>query len=189
MIASMKPRSSITSASRTYITPIRLWSTLVIHSRQRYGTQPLIATQASTPSSTRTTTEAAASGIGWSHGIAFQLSLPSMSAPSARTAHRLVGADRGPRPGRQLLHHHGVEQVRIDRAVGVGRDVPGLAGERRIAGARQGRAVLPRRSEPLREALGGHRLEDELHVGKAVAAELGRQAVERAGAVGLQVQL
>ena len=35
MIASVKPRSSITSASRMYITPIRLWSTLVIHSRQR----------------------------------------------------------------------------------------------------------------------------------------------------------
>jgi hypothetical protein len=35
MIASMKPRSSITSASSMYMTPIRLWSTLVIHSRHR----------------------------------------------------------------------------------------------------------------------------------------------------------
>ena len=35
IIASTKPRSSITTASRTYITPMRLWSTLVIHSRQR----------------------------------------------------------------------------------------------------------------------------------------------------------
>ena len=35
MIASVKPRSSITSASTMYITPMRLWSTLVIHSRQR----------------------------------------------------------------------------------------------------------------------------------------------------------
>ena len=34
MIASEKPLSSITIASRTYITPIRLWSTLVIHSFQ-----------------------------------------------------------------------------------------------------------------------------------------------------------
>ena len=30
-----KPRSSITMASRVYMIPIRLWSTLVIHSRQR----------------------------------------------------------------------------------------------------------------------------------------------------------
>ena len=35
MIASEKPRSSMTSASRQYMTPMRLWSTLVIHSRQR----------------------------------------------------------------------------------------------------------------------------------------------------------
>ena len=35
MIASAKPRSSITIASRMYMIPIRLWSTLVIHSRQR----------------------------------------------------------------------------------------------------------------------------------------------------------
>ncbi len=37
MIASVKPRSSITNASSVYITPTRLWSTLVIHSFQRYG--------------------------------------------------------------------------------------------------------------------------------------------------------
>ncbi len=35
MIASVKPRSSITIASRVYMMPMRLWSTLVIHSRQR----------------------------------------------------------------------------------------------------------------------------------------------------------
>ena len=37
MIASVKPRSSITNASRQYMMPTRLWSTLVIHSRHRYG--------------------------------------------------------------------------------------------------------------------------------------------------------
>ena len=35
MIASMNPRSSMSAPSRQYITPMRLWSTLVIHSRQR----------------------------------------------------------------------------------------------------------------------------------------------------------
>ena len=33
-IASAKPRSSITSASTMYITPMRLWSTLESHSFQ-----------------------------------------------------------------------------------------------------------------------------------------------------------
>ena len=35
MIASAKPRSSMTSASTQYMTPMRLWSTDVIHSRHR----------------------------------------------------------------------------------------------------------------------------------------------------------
>ncbi len=39
MMASVKPRSSSTSAIRMYITPMRLWSTLVSHSRHRYGHQ------------------------------------------------------------------------------------------------------------------------------------------------------
>ena len=34
-MASEKPRSSMTSARMQYITPMRLWSTLVIHSFQR----------------------------------------------------------------------------------------------------------------------------------------------------------
>ena len=35
MMASEKPRSSMTRARMVYMTPIRLWSTLVIHSFQR----------------------------------------------------------------------------------------------------------------------------------------------------------
>jgi hypothetical protein len=42
MIASEKPRSGITRPRTTYMTPMRLWSTLVSHSRQRYGHQPLL---------------------------------------------------------------------------------------------------------------------------------------------------
>ena len=40
MMASTKPRSSMISASTMYMTPMRLWSTLVSHSFQRYS-QPL----------------------------------------------------------------------------------------------------------------------------------------------------
>ena len=46
MIASVKPRMSIRNASTQYITPIRLWSTEVIHSFHRYGQWPLSVTQA-----------------------------------------------------------------------------------------------------------------------------------------------
>src|SRR6266849_3923756 len=86
MSASEKPRSSITIASRVYMIPIRLWSTLVIHSRQRYGSHPFNVTQARTPMIITPTRAAATSGIGWSNGMAAQLSFPNMfSPPSAAT--------------------------------------------------------------------------------------------------------
>ena len=40
MPASTKPRSSMISASTMYITPMRLWSTLVSHSVHRYFQLP-----------------------------------------------------------------------------------------------------------------------------------------------------
>ena len=64
MIASEKPRSSITSPRKTYITPIRLWSTLVIHSLQRVGSQPFATMIARTATMTTMTDPAAAKGIG-----------------------------------------------------------------------------------------------------------------------------
>ena len=62
--ASEKPRSSITSASTMYITPIFLWSTLLSHSFQMYGRWPLMTTQASTPVMTIATTAEEISGSG-----------------------------------------------------------------------------------------------------------------------------
>ncbi len=64
MMASANPRSSITDASSVYMTPIRLWSTLVIHSLQRYGRWPLTTTQARTPRIPSATTPDAIIGIG-----------------------------------------------------------------------------------------------------------------------------
>src|SRR5215831_6911868 len=103
MIASAKPRTSITSPSATYITPMRLWSTLVIHSRHRYGHQPLTVTRASTTRTTMMTTRPVTNAIGWSKGIAAQVSLPSMSAsclldrpaPGGRVGVLLAGARDG----------------------------------------------------------------------------------------------
>ena len=64
MMASENPRSSITSASSVYMTPMRLWSTLVIHSRQRYGRCPLTTTHASTEKIVMPTTPEAIIGSG-----------------------------------------------------------------------------------------------------------------------------
>ena len=61
------------------MTPMRLWSTLVIHSRHRYGHQPFTVTIPSTTRMTTPTAPMAYSGSGWSNGIAAQLNLPSIS--------------------------------------------------------------------------------------------------------------
>ena len=109
MIASMKPRSSITAASVTYMMPIRLWSTLVIHSRHRYGIQPLIVIKASTPITTTMTKAPANRGIGWSKGMAPQVSLPNIYFPIPRTGAWIGLGDR-PGPRRQRLIENLVKQ-------------------------------------------------------------------------------
>src|SRR5258708_21613090 len=114
MIASMKPRSSITAASVTYIMPMRLWSTLVIHSLHRYGTHPLIVMKATTPSITTTTKPPANKGIGWSKGIAPQLSLPNILVPLPHAGAR-IGLGYGPGPRRQRLIENLVKQPIGDR--------------------------------------------------------------------------
>ena len=81
------------------MTPIRLWSTLVTHSLQRYGTQPLIVMKARTPITTTMTKAPAKRGIGWSKGTARpgQLAEHAIS-PSSSSAPGLVSAI-GPGPG------------------------------------------------------------------------------------------
>ncbi|CAB3774401.1 hypothetical protein LMG30113_07577 [Burkholderia paludis] len=53
MIASVKPRSSMTNATMMYITPSRLWSTVVSHSVHSHFHRPVIVSAASTASTTR----------------------------------------------------------------------------------------------------------------------------------------
>ena len=59
------------------MTPIRLWSTEVIHSRHRYGQYPFTVIHAEdrAPSPGPPCADAPMM-IGWSNGIALQLSLP-----------------------------------------------------------------------------------------------------------------
>ncbi len=78
IIASVKPRMSITSASPQYITPTRLWSTDVIHSSQRYRQWRLKVIHTRVARIATPTSNDAAMGIGWSKGMADHRSFPSM---------------------------------------------------------------------------------------------------------------
>src|SRR6516165_7607364 len=124
MIASEKPRSSITSPSTTYMTPMRLWSTLVSHSRHRYGHQPLMVTVTRTARMTMPTTAPLSSGSGSLNGIASQLSLPSMSA-SRRTQRRMPAPALYPSSAcgggsRHRLLDDALEQLRVHRVISCG---------------------------------------------------------------------
>jgi len=86
MMASAKPRSSITMPSTMYITPMRLWSVLLIHSFHRYGHQPLNVISDRIDTIPRITTMDVTSGMGSLKGTAAQVSLPSILKNSAQSA-------------------------------------------------------------------------------------------------------
>src|ERR1700682_2360090 len=72
----------------------------------------------STAKITSSTTAAVSKGIGWSKGIASQVSLPSISAP--RTQGRRTERGSGPRVLRPLgrLVDDALEKLRVDGAIG-----------------------------------------------------------------------
>src|SRR6516164_3229979 len=160
----------------TYITPMRLWSTLVSQSRHRYGHQPFTATSASTARMTMRTTAMLMRGSGSLNGIASQLSLPSMSTSSltrwwtpVRTDARLSGT-------RHRLVNDALEQVRFYRAIGCRRHGLTRLCQLGVASIVEGGSCATHMLEPRIEIAGRYRLGDEPHVGKAVAAEHCRKA-------------
>src|SRR5262245_403035 len=170
MIASEKPRSSMTRPSAKYITPMRLWSTLVSHSRHRYGHQPFTVTITRIARITTPTTAPLSSGSGSSKGIADQVSLPNMST-SRLTHWRMRGSWTPCR-----LVEDALEQLRFHRAIGRGRHVSARLCQFRVAGRVEAGSGAARLLEPSIEIVGGHRLGDEPHPGKAVPAEICRKA-------------
>src|SRR3979409_2561623 len=177
MMASEKPRSSITIASRMYITPMRLWSTLVIHSRHKYGRCPLMTTQPRMPRMPSATTPEAIIGIGCSRGIASQLSLPSIGG--LRLQRSTFDARLGSRRRRQFLRDDRCENIRIGQAVNrrcvLHRRLGNLLIALRIKRLLGVRGVL----RPFRKLLCRYDVNVEMHVRESVAAELGRQALQR----------
>src|SRR5262245_40755756 len=183
MIASEKPRSSMTRPRATYMTPMRLWSTLVSHSRHRYGHQPIAVTVTRMARMTMPTTAPLSSGSGSLNGIAAQVSLPSMS--TSRVTHCRI---RGSRTRCRLVED-ALEQLRFDGAIGGGRYVLARLCQFGVAGIVEAGSGAARLLEPSVEIAGGHRLGDEPHVGKAVAAEHCRKPGIFARLVGEQTQM
>src|SRR5262249_11724563 len=160
MIASEKPRSSMTRPSATYMTPMRLWSTLVSHSRHRYGHQPFTVTVTRIARMTRPTTAPLSSGSGSLNGIASQVSPPSMSTSPVTHC----------RPRRRLVED-ALEQLGFDRAIGGGRHGLARLCQLGVAGIVESGSGAAHLFEPNIEIAGRHRLDDEAHLGKAVAAK------------------
>src|SRR5262249_6838147 len=168
----------MTRPSTRYMTPMRLWSTLVSHSRHRYGHQPLMVTSASTARITMRTTAMLMRGSGSLNGIASQVSLPSMSTSRVthcRTSRRLV--------------EDALEQLGFDRAIGGGRYVLARLCQFGVAGIVEAGSGAARLLEPSVEIAGGHRLDDEPHPGKTVATEICRKAGILARLVGEKVEM
>src|SRR3984957_8998919 len=140
------------------------------------------------PPNTTTKKAPAAKGIGWSNGIAAQVSLPSISVPRARR-----DADLWPRVGcrgsGRVGHRQGFEKSRHDVAVCRRRD--GAAGLRQFREA-LGVQLAPagtRGLDPILETLLVERDRVETHVGEPVAAELRGEAGIGSGSVSEQMQL
>src|SRR6516165_2972762 len=148
----------------TYITPMRLWSTLVSQSRHRYGHQPFTVMSASTARMTMRTTAMLMRGSGSLNGIASQLSLPSMSTSSlTRWWTPCVPDSRVSRAGRRLVED-ALEQLWVHRAIGRGRYGLARLGQLSVTGIIESRPGAARLLEPSVEIAGRHRLGDEPHV-------------------------
>src|SRR6185312_10540099 len=171
MIASEKPRSSITRPRTTYMTPMRLWSTLVSHSPHRYGHQPFTVTVTRMARMTMPTTTPLSSGSGSLNGIAAQLSFPNMSTSRLAPRRTPVRTNAGFSGTRHRHVDDALEQVRFYRAIGCGRHGLARLCQLGVAGIVEGGSYAAHILEPRIEIASGHRLGDESHVGKAVAAE------------------
>src|SRR5262249_52538585 len=170
MIASLKPRSSMIRPSTTYMTPMRLWSTLVSHSRHRYGHQPFTVTVTRTARMTMPTTAPLSSGSGSLKGIADQLSLPN-TLTSCLTHWRMRGSRTRP-----CLVEDALEQLRFHRTIDCGRYVLTRPCQFRVAGIVEAGSGAARPLEPSVEIASGHRLDGEPHPGEALPAEICRKA-------------
>src|SRR5690242_15408375 len=113
------------------------------------------------------TNAAESSGMGWSNGIACQVSLPNTSLLHCR----------GPVSRRQFLVQYGSEKTGLDASIGVGFYILRLTQQPPVRGVVQYGAVGTRPRGPVGEIGGRHGLHLEMHVGETIAAEVRGQAL------------
>src|SRR5205823_3729982 len=129
-------------------------------------------TQAITARMVSSTTEPATSGIGWSHGMACQVSLPSISLLRPGMNRRTAASSLRAGSWWEFLRHDGIEEVRIDCLIGIRRYILALPGKRDVTFAIQHGSALPHAGNPLRKGFLRHGAHKEVHAGKSVSAEL-----------------
>src|ERR1700692_2249932 len=159
---------------------------------------------------TTPTNAAANNGIGWSSGMAAQLSLPNMLVlhalggvvdrdelgGSCAMSHCKQGriAQVGQhglraRSGWQLLGDDLVEQLRLDRTECERTYFHALLSQGSVASGMQSWAGVARDTNPSGKPFRRHRLHVEMHVRETIATVVARQSAERARHVRAQVQL
>src|SRR6478672_11262021 len=101
-----------------------------------------------------------------------------------------TGFDDRPGSWRQRLHNDLVKQIRLDRRVGERSNLHALLREILVdlRGKSRGGAFAGL-VDPGRESVLRQRLDVELHVSEAIAAEMARHAEERPGLIGIQMEL
>src|SRR6516225_2572656 len=128
-------------------------------------------------------------GSGSLNGIAAQVSFPSMSTSGLarwRTRFPIDASVPGAcdRPVDDAFEH-----LRVDRAIGLWRHVLARLCELGVGGIVEDGSGAARLIKPRLEIASGHRLHDELHPGKAVAAVVCRNAEKLAGVVREKVEV
>src|SRR5690349_14994788 len=125
------------------------------------------------------TSAAATSGIGWSNGMASQVSLPSML---------VLRPLRGTGPRRHDLQQDALEEVGIDVAIGERGHRDALLGQLGIALPVQDGTALAGLLDPGGEAVRRDHIDGEMHVGEAGAAIVARQPAIGALMVGAEME-
>src|SRR5271163_2596390 len=115
------------------------------------------------------TTAPAIKGIGWSNGMAAQVSLPNILLPPP-FGRAWISLWDWTRTGRQHLCDNLPEQIGLDVAIGERRHVQTLLGKLFIALPGQQRTAAARRVHPRREAVRRQSIHVEMHRREAVAA-------------------
>src|ERR1700734_1205379 len=124
---------------------------------------------------TRPTTDAATSGIGWSNGMASQVSLPSMLVLRPRRYGYVRAPGLWSRSRRQFLGRDLLEQPGLDVTIGERGHVDALLGEPGVARGIEWLAGRARGVDPAGKLIGRNRAHLEMHVREPVAAVVARE--------------